>query len=336
MPAVLPPLSIIVLVVLGLLFSFLNGAKDGANALATMVTSRATSPIWALVIGGAAEFSGPFIFGVAVARTIGSGVVDPANVTITVVIAAILAACAWNLGMWWLSLPTSSSHALVGALVGAVLFHSRLDLAVLHVAGLIKIAIGLFAAPLIGIAMAFVVTRAAMLLLRGATRHVNWFFKRGQLLTTFGLALSFGANDAPKSMGIITLGLVAARSLPAFQVPLWVIVAAAVAVTLGTVLGSRRMIRTIGTRFYRVRPFHAFNSQLASGLIVVFASLSGSPVSTSQVVSSAVAGAGAAERLTKVRWGVLGEMAWGWMLTIPATMLAGGLVYWLLSAAFGR
>ncbi len=332
----MPSLSISVLVALGLLFGFLTGAKDGANVLATLVTSRATSPAWALLIAGAAVFSGPLIFGVAVARTLGAGIVDPADTTVIVVIAAISAACGWNLGMWWLSLPTSSSHALVGALMGAVLFHSRLDLAVLHVPGLVKIAAGLFAAPPVGIALAFVVTRLAMFLLRGATRRVNWFFKRSQVLTTLGLALSFGANDAPKSMGIITLGLVAARSIPDFQVPLWVELAAALAVTLGTVLGSQRMIRMIGTRFYRVRPFNAFDSQLASGLIVIFASLSGSPVSTSQVVSSAVAGAGAAERLTKVRWGVLGEMAWGWLLTIPMTMLAGGLVYWLLSSAFGR
>jgi inorganic phosphate transporter, PiT family len=332
----LPPVSAIILVTIALLFSFLNGAKDGANALATMVTSRAMSPGWAMGIAALAEFCGPFVFGVAVARTIGAGVVDASAITIFVVIAALLAAGLWNVGMWWLSLPTSSSHAMIGGLVGAVVVNSHFNFAVLHRAGLTKIAIGLFISPVLGLAAAYALTRLFTLLLRNAPPRIELFFKRGQLLTTLGLALSFGANDAPKTMGLITLGLVSARVLPTFEVPLWAIVACAGTVTVGTVLGSRRVIRTIGTRFYRVRPFQAFNSQLTSALIVLLATLSGSPVSTSQVVSSTVVGAGAAERLTRVRWGVLGEIAWGWALTIPVTMLAGGLVYALLGAVVGH
>jgi inorganic phosphate transporter, PiT family len=330
------PTAAVVLVVVALLFSFLNGAKDGGNALATIITSRSMAPVRALIIVGIAEFAGPLLFGIAVARTIGSNVVDPGAVTINTVIAGLLGATAWNILTWRLGIPTSSSHALIGGLVGAVIICSSFNWGVLHAGGLLKIAAGLFAAPVIGMAGAYILMRAAVFLLRGASPHVNWFFKRSQIVTTLGLALSHGANDAPKSMGIITLGLVAGGMLPAFEVPQWVVLSSAASVALGTVLGSQGMIRSIGTRFYRVRPFHAFNSQVTSVAIVLLASLLGSPVSTGQVVSSAIVGVGAAERLTKVRWGVMEEMVAGWLFTIPATAIAGGLVYWLVSQWFGR
>jgi PiT family inorganic phosphate transporter len=166
-------------------------------------------------------------------------------------------------------------------------------------------------------------------LLRGATPRVNWFFKRAQLFTTLGLALSHGANDASKAMGIIVMGLVTTGILGEFTVPFWVILTCAGAMGLGTMLGGWRLIRTLGTRFYRVRPIHACTSQVTSGLIVFSASMLGTPVSTSQVVSSAIAGVGAAERFSKVRWGVMREIVVGWLLTIPATAVVGGLFYLL-------
>jgi PiT family inorganic phosphate transporter len=172
-------------------------------------------------------------------------------------------------------------------------------------------------------------------LLRSATPHVNWFFRRGQVLTTLGLALSHGANDGPKTMGVIVMGLVAAGFLPAFEVPPWVIAAAAGALALGTMLGGWRLIRTLGTRFYRVRPIHAFTSQIASGAAVFVSSTLGLPVSTSQVVSSAIAGVGAAERFTKVRWGVLRDIAAAWLITIPVAAVIGGTAYLLFRPLFG-
>jgi inorganic phosphate transporter, PiT family len=332
----LPPTPVILLILVALVFSFLNGAKDGANAVATIITSRAMSPGMALSMVSLAELAGPFVFGVAVAKTIGSGVVDPQYMTTTVVLGATLGATAWNVLTWWLSIPTSSSHALVGGLAGAALVANQYDFTKLNSAGLLKIAGGLFLAPVVGLIGAFLLMKVATFLFRTATPHVNWFFKRGQIFTTLGLALGHSANDAPKTMGIITLGLLTAGLAPKFQVPFWAVLAAAVTLALGVAIGSWRLVRKIGTRFYRLRPFHAFNSQLSSGLIILIASLTGLPVSASQVVSSAIAGVGAAERLTKVRWGVLREIVIGWLLTIPATVVAGGLVYWLLTFWLGR
>jgi PiT family inorganic phosphate transporter len=313
-----------------LLYSFLNGIQDGANTVATVITSRALPPRWALVMVSIAEFLGPFIFGVAVARTIGAGTVAASALTLPVLIAALLAACAWNVITWRLGIPSSSSHALIGGLLGAVLASTRLDWGVLQAAGWVKVVAGLFAAPVVSILASFWVMHAIKFALRSATPRVNWFFKRGQLVTTLGLALSHGANDAPKSMGLVVMGLVAGGQLASFTVPTWVIASTAGAMALGTLLGGYRIIRTLGTRFYRVRPIHAFTSQVASGIMVLTASLTGLPVSTSQVVSASIAGVGAAERFNKVRWGVLREVLVAWLLTIPLTALAGALAYLLV------
>ncbi len=328
-----PALAIIILAAF---FAFLNGAKDGANALATIITSRSMAPLWALTVVVAAQICGPFIFGVAVARTVGSGIAEQRAITGAVVLAALTGAAIWNMLTWWLTIPTSSSHALIGGIVGAVLAGNGFNLGLLKLPGLAKIGAGLFLAPPVSLIVAYLVMEAARFLLRGATPRAAWFFKRGQILTTVLLALSFGANDPPKSMGMISMGLLALGLLPSFDVPLWVILLGAGAVALGTFLGGWRMIRTLGTRFYRVRPLHAFNSQVASSFIVMVASLVGAPVSTSQVVSSAIVGVGAAERLTRVRWGVLGEIFIGWVLTIPASAVAAGLSYLVLSQWLGR
>ncbi len=334
-PMALPMVTLGILVTTALLYAFLNGLHDGANTVATVIMSRAMSPRSALWMVGLAEFAGPLVFGVAVAKTIGAGTVNPQAITLTVVISALVSASAWNLLTWQLGIPSSSSHALIGGLLGSVLTSSHFAFALLQTAGLIKIAAGLFLVPLISLAAAYFVMKFVALLLRNAHPRVNWFFKRAQIFTTLGLALSHGANDGPKTMGIITMGLVTAGFLPQFEVPLWVIVSCAGAMSLGTMLGGWQLIRTLGTRFYRVRPIHAFNSQATSGLIVFLASIFGLPVSTSQVVSSAIAGVGAAERLSKVRWGVMREIATGWLLTVPATAMAGGGCYLLLARVLG-
>lgn len=318
------------------LFAFLNGAKDGANALATIVTSRSMAPASAVFVVVTAQFLGPFIFGVAVAYTVGSGIADASAITATVVLAALVSANLWNVTMWWLRIPTSSSHALIGGIVGSVLVANAFDFGLLKLPGLVKVAVGLFMAPVLGLMIGYAIMALARFFLGNAPPRINWFFKRGQFFTTVGLALSFGANDAPKSMGMMTMGLVALGLLPAFVVPQWVVVLSAASLALGTLLGGWRMVRTIGTRFYRVRPIHAFNSQFSSAGIVIGASLVGAPASTSQVVSSSIVGVGAAERLTRVRWGVLGEILTGWVLTIPASVALGGLVYLVLASWFGQ
>jgi len=333
---IFPPPTFIILVACALTYSFLNGLHDGANTVATVITSRAMPPRWALWMVGLAEFCGPFVFGVAVAKTIGADVIDPKAITITTVIAALVSASLWNVLTWRLGIPSSSSHALIGGLLGSVLTGTSFNFVLLHRAGLLKIASGLFLAPVISLTLAYVIMNLTKFLLRSATPRANWFFKRGQPVTTLGLALSHGANDGPKTMGIIVMGMVSTGLLTSFYVPTWVIAVTAGAMALGTMLGGWQLIRTLGARFYRVRPIHAFTSQITSGAIVFLASVLGSPVSTSQVVSSAIAGVGAAERFNKVRWGVMREIAVGWLLTIPATAASGGIIYLLLSQWLGR
>ena len=323
----MPPLLIVV-IMLGLGFDFLNGIHDSSNVVATMISSHAFSPQVALGVTAIAEFSGPFIFGVAVAQTIGNDVVASKSINIIVILAALISAILWDLLTWYLGFPSSSSHALIGGIIGAVVMDSGLT--VLKLPGVIKIFITLFTSPFIGFVVGYLVLRVVLLLSWKATPKINRFFKRSQMVTGVALALSHGANDAQKTMGIITLALVTTGYLKAFAVPLWVIVICASAIAIGTAVGGWRLIKTLGERFYRIRPIHGFAAQLASAVVILGASLIGGPVSTTQVVSSAIMGAGTAERASKVRWGVAEEIAMAWLFTIPATALLAAGMYWAL------
>ena len=324
----MPPLLIVV-IMLGLGFDFLNGIHDSSNVVATMISSRAFSPQVALGVTAIANFSGPFIFGVAVAQTIGNDVVASKSINIIVILAALISAILWDLLTWYLGFPSSSSHALIGGIIGAVVMDSGLT--VLKLPGVIKIFITLFTSPFIGFVVGYLVLRVVLLLSWKATPKINRFFKRSQMVTGVALALSHGANDAQKTMGIITLALVTTGYLKAFAVPLWVIVICASAIAIGTAVGGWRLIKTLGERFYRIRPIHGFAAQLASAVVILGASLIGGPVSTTQVVSSAIMGAGTAERASKVRWGVAQEIAMAWLFTIPATAILAAGLYWALS-----
>jgi len=310
-----------------LLFDFLNGMRDASNIVATMISSRAFRPQTALAITAVAEFLGPFLFGVVVAKTIGSDVVDSGALTLPAIAACLIGAIIWNLITWFFGIPGSSSHALIGGLVGAVLMGAGLD--ALKPAGLYKVLIALFASPVIGFLSGFVVTRLIYFLAQNATPRINEFFRRSQFFTAIALGLSHGANDSQKTMGVITLSLVIAGALPAFQVPLWVIVVSAGAISIGAGFGGWRLIRTLGGGFYKIRPLHSFATQLTSSFVIIGASLFGLPVSTSQVVSSAIIGVGASERLSKVRWNVAGDILTSWVITIPVSALLAAGVYWL-------
>ena len=310
-----------------LLFDFLNGMRDASNIVATMISSRAFRPQTALAITAVAEFLGPFLFGVVVAKTIGSDVVDSGALTLPAIAACLIGAIIWNLITWFFGIPGSSSHALIGGLVGAVLIGAGLD--ALKPAGLYKVLIALFASPVIGFLSGFVVTRLIYFLAQNATPRINEFFRRSQFFTAIALGLSHGANDSQKTMGVITLSLVIAGALPAFQVPLWVIVVSAGAISIGAGFGGWRLIRTLGGGFYKIRPLHSFATQLTSSFVIIGASLFGLPVSTSQVVSSAIIGVGASERLSKVRWNVAGDILTSWVITIPVSALLAAGVYWL-------
>jgi inorganic phosphate transporter, PiT family len=319
---------IIVVIILALIFDFLNGIHDSSNIVATIISSRALSPRIALTMTAIAEFSGPFIFGVAVATTIGHDVVAADAINTVVLLAALSSAILWNLLTWYLGFPSSSSHALIGGFIGAVVIDAGWQ--AIQLPGTGKILIALFTSPLIGFAIGYILLRLVMLFCWKASPGVNKVFKRSQIFTGLALALSHGANDAQKTMGIITLALVTGGYLKVFAVPVWVIVLCAGMIAFGTSVGGWKLIRTLGAKFYKIRPVDGFSAQLASAAVILSASLVGGPVSTTQVVSSAIMGVGAAERVKKVRWGVAREIATAWLLTIPATALLAAGLYWVL------
>ncbi len=313
------------LIAAALIFDFLNGFHDSSNIVATVISSRALRPRTALYLTAIAEFIAPFIFGVAVATTVGKGLIEPSAVSPKVVIAAVLAAILWNLFTWFMGIPSSSSHALVGGLIGSAALLRGWE--VIQISGLIKILAALFISPPLGLLGSYILMNIVMRLFQNATPRINVIFKRLQILTSISLALSHGTNDSQKTMGIITLGLVAAGYQETFHVPFWVIAASAGAIALGAALGGWRLIHTLGARIYKIRPVHAFTSQTASASVILSAALLGGPVSTTQVVSSAIMGAGAAERMSKVRWLVAREMIYTWLFTIPSTATTSALIF---------
>jgi inorganic phosphate transporter, PiT family len=319
---------LIYLIVAALVYDFINGFIDASNIVATVISSRALAPRTALYMTAVAEFVAPFIFGVAVATTIGKGLIDPNVISINVVMAGVLAAITWNLFTWWIGIPSSSSHALIGGLLGAAIISSGFQ--VVQLSGLLLVLTALFVSPPLGLLVSYIFMNISLFAFQKATRKINTVFRRIQILTSLSLALSHGTNDAQKTMGIITLGLVASGYQETFHVPLWVITVSAAAIALGAAFGGWRLIRTLGGRIYKIRPVHAFTSQAASAGVVLGAALIGGPVSTTQVVSGAIMGAGAAERIKMVRWQVAQHMLVTWLLTIPASALLSALVFMLI------
>lgn len=316
---------IILLIVLALMFDFLNGFHDSANIVATMISSRAMTGRAALTLVAVAEFAGPFVLGVAVAKTVGTEVVLPQAITIAVVLAALLSASLWNIFTWYYGIPSSSSHALIGGILGAVAIGS--GLAAIQPEGVRKVFLILLISPFIGFVGGLAVMRLTLWLSKDATPKVNILFNMAQIPTAVALGLSHGGNDAQKTMGIITMGLMVLGFQSSFYVPWWVILLSASALALGTATGGWRIIRTLGGKFYRIRPIHSFTSQLTSGLVILMASVVGGPVSTTQVVSSAILGVGAAQRRSQVRWGVMADIALAWILTVPAAWIMAALLY---------
>ncbi len=320
---------LIALIILALIFDFLNGIHDSSNIVATIISSRALSPGLALILTATAEFVGPFLFGVAVAKTIGSEIIPPGLMTLPVLLAALIGAILWNVITWYFGIPSSSSHALIGGLIGAV--SVGVGLHTIQLTGLIKVLMALFLSPILGLLTGFLFTRLVYWLSSNATMQINGFFKRAQVITGLGLALSHGANDAQKTMGIITLGLVVSGYLDSFSVPFWVIIASATAISWGTVSGGWRLIKTLGAGFFRIRPIHGFCTQVASAGVILGAALFGGPVSTTQVVSSAIMGVGTADRMNKVRWYMAGNILAAWLITIPLAGFLAALTYLILN-----
>lgn len=322
----LPQLTVWLVVSLGLVFGFLNGVQDSGSLAAAIICSGAVSPRRALLLTAGAQLAGALMAGTAVARTIGQGIVAPGALTATVALAALIASIAWNLVTWYLGLPSSSSHALIGALVGAVWLQSGLG--AISLRGLGAVLLVLFLSPWAGFVASFAVMKLLMFLLQGATPRAGAHLHRLQLALAPLLAMGHGANDAQKVMGIVAMGLVALKALPAFSIPLWLQVAAALSLATGTSVGGLRIMRTLGLKLYRMRAIHGFAAQFAAAAIVLGASLFGGPVSTTQVMGASIAGAGSAQRFSQVRWGVIGNIVTAWLLTIPA---AGGLAALIFS-----
>lgn len=330
-----------------LVFDYTNGFHDAANIIATAIASRAMTPIQAVIVVGVFEFIGPLLGGTAVANTIGS-FVDlrdlPAIVSLQTLLSGLLGAVAWNLITWWKGVPSSSSHALVGGLVGAVLVAAGADHVVwgvkellidFHMTGVIKVLLALVLSPIAGFWCGYLIHRFVLGLLRGAQPSVNRYLRKAQFLTSAGLAFSHGANDAQKSMGILTLTLVLGGFIPAFEVPFWVALACSVALTLGILSGGWRIVRTLGFSIYRVRAVHALDSQLTSAAVIFGSALLGAPVSTTHVVTTSILGIGASERPHAVRWAKAGEIAKTWVITIPGSAVMGSVLFALQRGYFG-
>jgi PiT family inorganic phosphate transporter len=330
-------------ILLLLLFDFTNGFHDTANMVASVVACRAMTPNQAILVVSVFTFLGPLLGGTAVADTVGSLVsLDglAAGIAIQVLLSAAVGAILLNLLTWWRGLPSSSSHALVGGLCGAMLLAAGPDRLVWgwqelvgggRWTGLTKIIATLLFSPLLGFAVGWLLHRLMRVMLRRARPGITRVLRRCQWFGVAWLAFSHGANDAQKTMAVITLVLVVGGLLPEFRVPFWVILLCAGAITLGTASGGWRIIRTVGFGIYRLRPLHAFDSQLAAAAVISVAAAVGGPVSTTHVVSSTIMGIGAAERPRAVRWSKAGEILFTWFVTLPAAGGLAALAYSLIS-----
>jgi PiT family inorganic phosphate transporter len=317
---------LVFVIAFGLAFDFTNGFHDTANYVATWVGTRALSPRWAVLVSAAANLAGAFVT-TAVAKTVGKGIIDTGLATDRTVLAALLGAIAWNLLTWWGGLPSSSTHALIGGLVGAALVQSGshgVDWSGIWQ----KVILPGAASPVIGFAGAFALLVVIYRLFHRLTPGVaNRGFRLGQLLSGTWVAFTHGANDAQKTMGVIALALYTHGSITTFYIPTWVKIAAGLTIGAGTYAGGWRIIRTLGQRIYGLQPEHGFAAQIAAGSTLYVGTHYGFPISTTHVVSGSVMGAGATRRLSAVRWGVAGNIVFAWLLTLPAAGLVAAALY---------
>jgi inorganic phosphate transporter, PiT family len=324
---------VVLIVVVALVFDFINGFHDAANSIATVVSTRVLTPLQAVVWAAFFNFVAAFGFGVSVARTVGKGVVDSSIVDQWVILAGLVGAIAWDLITWYWGLPTSSSHALIGGFAGAAV--AKAGVGALVVSGLVKIGVFMILAPLIGLVVGF----AMMLITMRTFQHetpgrVDKVFRRGQLISAAAYSLGHGTNDAQKTMGIIAVLLFSTGHLGReFYVPVWVILAAHAAIGLGTMAGGWRIVKTMGMRITKLRPIGGFSAESAGAITLLGTAWAGIPVSTTHTISGAIMGVGAIQRFSAVRWGVAGRIVWAWILTIPASAAVAAVMWLLLRLA---
>ena len=334
---------VLLIVAVALVFDFINGFHDSANSIATVVSTRVLSPGVAVAWAAFFNFIAAFTIGTAVAKTISKGLVDPAIVDPTVVLAALLGAIVWNLVTWYIGLPSSSSHALLGGFAGAAI--AKAGIGALILSGWVKPILGIVISPFLGAALGLALTVGfSWLLYKRTARPLDKLFRRLQLVSAGLYSLSHGANDAQKTMGIIVGLLVSAQHLfkdatgwqrylylpNADHVPLWVELAAYSAIAMGTAMGGWRIVKTMGSKITKLTPFSGFCAETGGGVTILLASVLGVPVSTTHTITGAIVGVGAARRVGAVRWGVAGRIVWAWILTIPLSAAVAAMVYLLL------
>ena len=321
---------VLIIITVALIFDFINGFHDSANSIATVVATNVLKPRTAVLLAAFWNFAGAFFFSVAVATTIGKNVIDPSSVTLPIILAALLGAIAWNLITWYFGIPSSSSHALIGGLIGAGI--AGAGLGAIHFMGLKLIFIFIILAPLIGFGCAILLTVAMMWLLRRTSpRKMEWSFKKLQLVSSSLYSLSHGTNDAQKTMGVITLVLLTGGLISEFHVPLWVILSSYTAIALGTFFGGWRIVKTMGLRITKLRPFHGCMAETSGSFVLLGTAHFGIPVSTTHVISGAIMGVGSVKRSSGVRWQIARRIVAAWFLTIPLSALAAGIAYFGVS-----
>jgi inorganic phosphate transporter, PiT family len=309
-----------------LFFDFVNGFHDAANSIATVVGTRVLRPLYAVILAAAANFSGPFVFGTAVAATVGKGIIQPEFSTVYVILAGLIGAIVWDLITWWFGLPSSSSHALIGGLVGSALMVAGIEAVVFE--GIQKVLVFMVVSPTVGFAIAAGFALAILFFLRSSTSaKVNRIFGRLQIVSSSFFSLTHGANDGQKTMGVITALLIAGGMLESteFIVPLWVIFSAATAIALGTFFGGWRIVKTMAFRLTNLKPYQGFCAETGGGAILTSMAWLGIPVSTTHAISGAIMGAGSMKRLSAVRWGLGRRIIYAWIITIPASAGLGAV-----------
>ena len=323
------PPEILLIIVLALVFDFINGFHDAANSIATVVSTRVLSPKLAVIWAAFFNFAAFAILGTHVAKTIGKGVIDASVVTPHILLAGVVGAIVWNLITWWLGLPTSSSHALIGGFVGAALVGAGPSSVL--VPGLVKIAEFIVISPLVGMALGWFFMMLMYFLFRNSTpRRVDKLFRRLQLFSAAAFSLGHGGNDAQKTMGIITVLLYSTGHLHGeFEVPLWVVLASHAAIGLGTMSGGWRIVKTMGMKLTKLQPVGGFCAETAGAITLFVTTFAGIPVSTTHTITGAIVGVGSTRRLSAVKWGVAGRIVWAWILTMPMAALVAAAVYFV-------
>ena len=322
------------LVAVALVFDYINGFHDAANSIATVVSTRVLSPGKAVIWAAVFNFVAAFVFGTAVAQTVGAGMIDIRIVTFGVIFGGLVGAIVWDLITWYYGLPTSSSHALIGGYAGAAV--AKAGLAAIIPGGWTLTLIFIVLSPVIGLVVGLTLMTSIFWLFRWTPpSRVDRWFRRLQLLSAAFFSLNHGANDAQKTMGIIAGVLFAAGYIQRFEIPFWVVLAAHAAIGLGTLAGGWRIIHTMGSKITKLQPVGGFAAETGAAIALLTATLTGVPVSTTHAITGSIVGVGATRRLSAVRWGVAGQIVWAWVLTIPAAFLIGAGVYTMVRLAGG-